>query len=220
MPRAHKRSRNAKQKRERASTAFGKHAMLEPSPEHSGSKYHASDSDLDASIRVIGCSDERESDDKVEASAEALQHLYTVFLPPHLCLEAKTGEKHCKVTNRPPKYTGDLQTMLWQKKTAQENAAKGCATLDAFTVRKVCHESQRPGLESDYGQKQQWSPSSDDDVEEITGPVVDLKPRTVASAAEIRESNPQEAALPLSTNNPTVARSDEAPIEDTSEVLA
>ena len=45
----------------------------------------------------VDSSDDRESDDKVEtveASVEALQRLYLVFLPPHLCLEAKTQDKH------------------------------------------------------------------------------------------------------------------------------
>jgi hypothetical protein len=220
MPCACKWSRNAQQKCERASTAFGKHMRSEPSQEHSGSEYHASNSDSDASIRVVGCSNEREIDDEVEASAEALQHLYAVFLPPHLCLKAKMGEKRCKVTNRPPRYIGNSWTTIWQKKTAQENAAKGCMTLDAFIVRKVCCQSQRSSLESDYGQKWQRSPSSDDNVEEITGPVVNLEPGTVASAAEIRESDPLEAALPLLTNDPTAARLDEASIEDALEVLA
>jgi hypothetical protein len=105
MPVAGKQSRCAKDKHERASTAFRKHAMKNPSPEHSGSEYHTSGNDTDVSIRVIGCSNERESNNKVEASMEALQHLYAVFLPPQLCPQAKTREKCCKVTNRPHIYT-------------------------------------------------------------------------------------------------------------------
>jgi len=86
-------------------------------------------------------SNDNTSDKEVEDSVEAVQRLYSVFNPPEMCLECleeNMGEKHCKATNRQPVYTGSLQTTLWRKNATLKEAAKGCATLDMFIVRKVC----------------------------------------------------------------------------------
>jgi len=109
-----------------------------PSPE--GSNIYVLDNKSDVSTIYIDSSNDREHNDKVEtveASVEALQHLYSVFLPSHLHLEAKMQDKHCKITNRLPMYTRELQTTAWRRNIAQMNAAKGCASLDGFVVCKV-----------------------------------------------------------------------------------
>jgi hypothetical protein len=62
-----------------------------PSPE--GSDIYVLDDKSDASTIYIDSSDDSEHNDEVEtveASVEALQRLYSVFLPPHLRLEANT----------------------------------------------------------------------------------------------------------------------------------
>ncbi len=62
-----------------------------PSPK--GSDIYVLDNKSDVSIIYIDSSNDGECNDKVEtveASMEALQHLCLVFLPPYLCLEAKT----------------------------------------------------------------------------------------------------------------------------------
>ena len=81
------------------------------------------------------------SDEEVEDSVEAVQHLYSVFNPSEMhleCLKENTGEKHCKATNRQPVYTGSSLTTLWRKNAMLKEAVKGCATLNMFIVRKVC----------------------------------------------------------------------------------
>jgi hypothetical protein len=111
-----------------------------PSPDSEGSDIYILDNKSDSSVIYVDSSDDRESDDKVEtveASVEALQCLYSVFLPPHLRLEAKTQDKCRKLTSRPPVYTGGSRTTAWRRNVAQMNAAKGCASLDGFVVRKV-----------------------------------------------------------------------------------
>jgi len=98
------------------------------------------DDKSDVSTIYIDSSDDGECNDKVEtveASVEALQHLYSVFLPPHLCLEAKMRDKHHKITNRLPIYTRELWTTAWRRNIAQMNVAKGCASLDGFVMCKV-----------------------------------------------------------------------------------
>ena len=110
--------------------------------------YCISDSPSDDSIVCLGSSfnreeNENESEEEVEASIVALQSLYSVDLPPHLRREAKTREKRRKIGNRGAIYTGDSRTTRWRKETARRNAAKGCATLDPFVVRKVCTLQRR-----------------------------------------------------------------------------
>jgi len=142
MPRKGKRSQNAKKKREGARAAFGKGAARVTSPE--GSDYHVSDDDFDDTVIYVDSSDDTShttSDEEVENSVEAVQRLYSVFVPPELRperLEEHTREKRLKATNRQPVYTGSSRTTLWRKNATLKEAAKGCATLDAFIVRKVC----------------------------------------------------------------------------------
>jgi hypothetical protein len=70
--------------------------MHMPSPDLEGSDIYILDNKSDSLAIYVDSSDDRESDDEVEtveASVEALQCLYSVFLPPHLRLEAKTQDK-------------------------------------------------------------------------------------------------------------------------------
>jgi hypothetical protein len=139
MPRRSKRSRTAQQQRQSThASAFGTLPTSAPGPEDSD--VYVLDDKSDASTIYIDSSDDRECEDEVEtveASVEALQRLYSVFLPPHLRLEAKTRDKRHKVTNRLPMYTRESRTTAWRRNTAQTNAVKGCASLDGFVVRKV-----------------------------------------------------------------------------------
>ena len=142
MPRRSKHSRTAQQQcKNTHAQAFGAlpaHAPTLPSPE--GSDIYVLDSESEASTIYVDSSDDKESDDEVETvegSVEALQHLYSVFLPPHLRLEAKTRDKHGKISRRPPINTGESQTTAWRRNAAQRNVAKGCASLNGFVVRKV-----------------------------------------------------------------------------------
>jgi len=62
-------------------------------PSSKGSDIYVLNDKSDASIIYIDSSNNSKCDDKVEmvkASVEALQCLYSVFLPPHLHLEANT----------------------------------------------------------------------------------------------------------------------------------
>ena len=139
MPRKGKRSENAKKKHEGAHAAFGRDAAQITSPE--ALEYHVLDDDSDADVIYVDSNDEATSEEEVEASVEVVQHLYSVFVPLQLhleCLEENTWEKHRRITNRKPVYTGTSQTMLWRKNASLKDAAKGCTTLSAFVVRKVC----------------------------------------------------------------------------------
>ena len=137
MPRNRKRSQTAKKKREGAHAAFGKDAARVTSTERSD--YHILDDDSDESVIYVDSNDDT-SDEEVKDSVEAVQRLYSVFHPPEMRLERleNTGEKRRKATNRQPVYTGSSRTTLWRKKATLKEAAKGCATLDRFIVRKVC----------------------------------------------------------------------------------
>jgi len=120
MPHRSKHSRTAQQQHQSTCAgAFGTLPMSAPSPE--GSDIYVLDDKSDASTIYIDSSNDSERNDEVEmveASVEALQHLYSVFLPPHLCLEANTRDKRCKIANRPPMYTGESQTTAWRRNTA------------------------------------------------------------------------------------------------------
>ena len=102
-----------------------------------------------------------------------------------------------------------------------KEAAKGCATLDTFIVRKVCTQSMNCGSVLISGMKRQRSPSPIDlDIEEIF---------PEARVAEIRA---RDDPLPPSANSPSMPRPEEAPaqsmadlakpyqIDDTEAVLA
>ena len=139
MPRKSKRSKTAQQQRQNThARAFGALPTRAQSPD--GSDIYVLNDESDPSVIYVDSSEDPESDDEVgtvEASVEALQHLYSVFLPPNLHLEAKTRGKRGEVTSRPPVYTRESRTMAWRRNVAQMNAAKGCASLDGFVVQKV-----------------------------------------------------------------------------------
>jgi hypothetical protein len=138
MPRKGKRSQTAKKKRDGAHAAFGKDAARVTSPERSD--YHVLDDDSDEAVIYVDSNDDT-SDEEVQDSVEAVQRLYSVFNPPEMRLERleeETREKRRKATNRQPVYTGSSRTTLWRKNATLKEAAKGCATLDTFIVRKVC----------------------------------------------------------------------------------
>ena len=139
MPCRSKHSRTAQQQHENMhAQAFEALPMHAPSPE--SSDIYVLDSESEASTIYVDSSDDKESDNEVEtveASMEALQCLYSVFLPPHLRLEAKTRDKHGKITRRPPINTRESRMTAWRRNMAQVKAAEGCASLDGFVVRKV-----------------------------------------------------------------------------------
>jgi len=117
-------------------------------------------------------------------------------------LEENIGEKRCRTINKLPVYTGSSRTTLWRKNATRKDAAKGCTTLDAFIVRKVCTYPANGGSVSHFRQKRQRSPSPiDSDIEEVTAPVVCLEAR----AAAVRDDT-----LPASANNPTALQPEEA----------
>jgi len=93
--------------------------------------------DTDESTSDLDSSDNRGRVNKARVSVVALQHLYSVFLPPHLWLNEDIPEKHRRTKNRCAEYTKDSQTTLWRRDVEQTKAAQGCATLDGFVVRKV-----------------------------------------------------------------------------------
>ena len=138
MPRNGKRLQTTKKKRKGAHTAFGKDATRVTSLERSD--YYVLDDDSDESVIYVDSNDNT-SDEEVEDSVEVVQCLHLVFNPPEMHLERleeDMGEKHRKATNRQPVYTGSSRTTLWRKNVMLKEAAKGCATLDMFIVRKVC----------------------------------------------------------------------------------
>jgi len=118
--------------------AFGMDATWITSPE--SSDYNVLDDDSNVAVINVDSDDDKMSEEEVETSVDAVQHLYSVFLPPQLCLECledNAQEKHRKVANRWPVYTGTSRMMLWQKNATCKDAAQSCATLDMFVVRKV-----------------------------------------------------------------------------------
>jgi hypothetical protein len=185
--------------------AFGKDTIRIISPD--SLEYHVLDDDSDPAVIYVDSndSDDATSEEEVEASVEAVQCLYLVFQPPHLCLERleeNIGEKCHRTINKLPVYTGSLQTTLWRKNTTRKDAAKGCTTLDAFIVRKVCTYPANGGSVSHFRQKRQRSPSPiDSDIEEVMAPVVCLEARAAAV---------WDDTLPASANNPTAPRLEEA----------
>ena len=85
MPRKGKRSQTAKKKCEGVHTAFGKDAARITSPE--SSDYNVLDDDSDVAVINVDSDDDETSEEEVETSVDAVQRLYSVFLPPQLCLE-------------------------------------------------------------------------------------------------------------------------------------
>jgi hypothetical protein len=125
MPLTSKKSRVAKDLCQNAPTAFSKPTRWTSKTE--GSEYSVSNNGTDV----------ESSDESGTHVVEALQHVYSVFLPPHLHVEEKGQEKHCKINNRKSVYTGNLWTSRWRKDVAMVCAADGCTMLDAFILRKV-----------------------------------------------------------------------------------
>ncbi len=114
MPQKCKQLRTAKKKHEGANAAFEMDAAWIISPE--SSDYHVLDDNSDVAVINVDSNDDSMSEEEVETSVDAVQCLYSVFLPPQLCLECiedNTQEKRCKVTNRWPVYTENLRMMLW-----------------------------------------------------------------------------------------------------------
>jgi hypothetical protein len=159
MPLGSKRSRNTKERCQNVPVTFGKQAQRMrsglatsvhpnapatsaedlprmPSPE--GSDYHVSHNSSDALVISVDNSGESEEESDIEMSVELLQHLYSVFLPPHLRLKEKAQEEFRRTKNRKAVYTRESRTTVWQWKTVQKRAAEGCTTLDTFVKRKVC----------------------------------------------------------------------------------
>jgi hypothetical protein len=131
MPLTSKRSKAAKHICLNTPNGFAKPTPHIASPE--GSEYLVSDNNSDNLGKDVESSDESEIQ-----GVEALQCLYSMFLPPHLCLKEKKQEKHQNTKNRKPVYSGDSWTTIWQKGTALKCAAEGCMMLDAFVVKRVC----------------------------------------------------------------------------------
>lgn len=165
MPRASQRSEAAKLKRQSAHNAFGKRSRCDLSPERS--EYCISDSSSNDSIECLGSNINRdetedESEKEVEAAIVTVQSLYSWLLPPHLRRERKTPamqetpempempetpetpsppsppKNRRRIGHRGAIYTGNSRTSVWRKEAAHRNAAKSCATLDPYVVRKVC----------------------------------------------------------------------------------
>ncbi len=114
MPQKCKQLRTAKKKCKGVNAAFGMDAVQITSPE--SSDYHVLDDDSNVAVINVDSNDDSMSEEEVETSVDAVQCLYSVFLPPQLCLECiedNTREKCCKVTNRWPVYTENLRIMLW-----------------------------------------------------------------------------------------------------------
>ena len=107
MPRKGKRSQTAKKKCEGVRAAFVKHAARITDLE--SPDYHVLDDDSDEAVIYVDSSSDTTSEEDVETSVEAVQHLYSMFEPPQShpeCLEEGTCSKRRKTTNRQPVYTG------------------------------------------------------------------------------------------------------------------
>jgi hypothetical protein len=131
MPLTSKRLNTAKHICQNAPNEFAKPTPHTASLE--GSEYLVSDNNSD------DLGKDAESSDELEIQGvEALQCLYSMFLPPYLCLKEKKQEKHQNTKNRKPMYSGDSQTTIWKKGTSLKHAAEGCMILNAFVVKRVC----------------------------------------------------------------------------------
>jgi hypothetical protein len=106
MPLTSKRLKAAKCICQNAPNGFAKPTPYTDSPE--GLEYLVSDNNSD------DLGKDAESSDEMEIQrVKALQHLYSMFLPPHLCLKEEKQEKHQNTKNRKPVYSGDSQMMIW-----------------------------------------------------------------------------------------------------------
>ena len=143
MPVANKRSRDAKKRQveghKQGRTEFAKWNAMPPSPNTSDYCPSTSDNSHQESESDDG-NDSREIDE-AKTSVEAIQCLYSDFLPPHLQLSPETRAKRQRINKRPAVYTKTSRTTIWRKRVALKEAAKGCAMLDAFIQRKVCTQT-------------------------------------------------------------------------------
>ena len=106
MPARRQNARDAKQRREegrtQGCTGFAKHTLMPSSP--NASNYCLSSSDnADESDSDSDSSDNKGIVNIAAMSIVAMQHIYSVFLPPHLQpndLEAKPQEKRSKAENK------------------------------------------------------------------------------------------------------------------------
>jgi hypothetical protein len=126
MPSLNKRSKLAKELQQQGCTGFAKCTRVALSPE--GSVYCPSDGDIDAGDSARDTEDTGENE-AMTLAAEGLQHLYMEILPEDL---QHNRVNHQIQPRRPAVYTRDSSTTAWKRKKAQEKAAKGCRTLDAF----------------------------------------------------------------------------------------
>lgn len=142
MPVGNKKSRRAKKRleegRKQGRAGFATCAAKPPSP--NASDYSSSASDDNQLESDSGDSSDKRARERKKAgvSVKGLQRLYSDFLPPHLQPSAATRAKRQKISNRPAVYPKTSRTTCWRKVTEMNEAAQGCATLDAFIVRKVC----------------------------------------------------------------------------------
>jgi hypothetical protein len=133
MPIRNKKAQVAKQKRAPGCTIFTCHVHI--LRQDVSDDYRPPDDNSDGSTTDTDSKDGTQRDDQV---VEGLQHLYSVFLPPHLQPKESTREKRRKIPNRPAVYTGNSRSTAWRKATEQKKAAEGCAMLNTFIFRKVC----------------------------------------------------------------------------------
>ena len=137
MPVGNKRSRDAKTRRDeghkQGRASFANYAARLPSP--NASDYRPSTSDDSQQESELDDSSDGRERNEVGASVVSLQRLLSDFLPPHL---RPNPEKRRRINKRPAVYTKTSRTTLWRKSVALKEAAKGCATLDGFILRKVC----------------------------------------------------------------------------------
>jgi len=100
MPLASKRSRAAKHTRKNAHSTFAIPAPCTTSPD--GSEYVVLYNGLDSlSINVkSGNESDTQGGNRLKAPVEALQHLYSMVLPPHLCLKEEENRKPWKMDKR------------------------------------------------------------------------------------------------------------------------
>ncbi|KAH9959355.1 hypothetical protein BC827DRAFT_1156355 [Russula dissimulans] len=228
MPLQSKSSRSAKNRWQNPHAASTRHATSPPSPE--GSVYSVSDNSSDISITSKEGSDNSGQETDVDASVEALQCLYAVFLPPHLCLEAHSREKHQKIKNRRSVYTGDSRQTNRRKNAAREHAAKGCTTLDAFVMRRKRQRSpspDEPEIEEiapplSHADSGQLTP----DLEEIAPPVVHFKSGRsrmdlgLAPSAAALRSGESTKSVPVRVQDHTVDVQPHSIIDNAIEQLA
>ena len=200
MPIRNKKAQVAKQKRAPGRAKFTQRANTAG---EDNDDYRPSDDNSDGSTTDTDRKGGAERDDQV---VEGLRQLYSIFLPPHLRPKESTREKHRKISNRPAVYTGTSRISTWRKDVEQKKAAKGCATLDTFIIRKVC--SARYFLRvimfsiSYCKQKRQRSPSPNEDAE-------DLNVNTPAPSVEDLTILNVDDTLVQLTEDPTILQIDE-----------